>query len=34
MAKIKLEIKGMHCNSCAMLIEKELKDNVKSVKAS
>ena len=28
------KIKGMHCNSCAMLIEKELKDKVNSVSAS
>jgi len=28
------KIKGMHCNSCAQLIEKELKDKVNSVSAS
>ena len=28
------KIKGMHCNSCSTLIENELKDKVKSVKAS
>jgi len=28
------QIKGMNCNSCAMLIEKELKDKVNSVHAS
>src|SRR4030042_5938429 len=28
------QIKGMNCNSCAMLIEKELKDKVNSVSAS
>jgi len=27
----KFSIRGMHCNSCAMLIEKELKDKVKSI---
>ena len=34
MTKIIFDIKGMYCNSCAVLIEKELKDKVKSVKAS
>src|SRR3989344_2518853 len=28
------KIKGMNCNSCAMLIEKELKENVNHVSAS
>jgi len=28
------QIKGMHCNSCAMLIEKELKEKVNSIKVS
>lgn len=28
------QIKGMHCNSCATLIEKELKDKVESIKVS
>ncbi len=28
------KIKGMHCNSCCLLIENELKDRVNSVKAS
>ena len=27
-------IKGMHCNSCANAIEKELKDKVKSISVS
>lgn len=26
MKKIKLKIEGMHCNSCAMMIENELED--------
>lgn len=31
MKKIKLKIEGMHCNSCAMMIENELEDiNVKA----
>ena len=32
--KIKLKITGMHCNSCAMLIEKVLENKVDSVSAS
>ncbi|MDO8528532.1 MAG: sulfite exporter TauE/SafE family protein [Nanoarchaeota archaeon] len=32
--KKKFNIKGMHCNSCATLIENELKDKVKSIKVS
>jgi sulfite exporter TauE/SafE/copper chaperone CopZ len=28
------KIEGMHCNSCALLIEKSLKDKVNSIKAS
>ena len=28
------KIEGMHCNSCAMLIEKELKEDVNHVSAS
>ncbi len=34
MVKKIFDIKGMNCNSCAMLIEKELKDKVNSVSAS
>jgi len=32
--KKSFSIKGMHCNSCAMLIENELKEKVKSIKVS
>lgn len=31
---MKFKIKGMHCNSCAQLIEKGLEDKVKSISAS
>lgn len=31
MKKIKLTIEGMHCASCAKLIEMELKDKVKNI---
>ena len=32
MKKINLNIKGMHCSSCAKLIESDLQDKVKSIK--
>ena len=32
--KIKLAIKGMHCNSCAMLIENELQEKTGIKKSS
>jgi copper chaperone CopZ len=32
--KITYNLKGMHCNSCAILIERELKDKVNDVSAS
>lgn len=32
MKKINLTIKGMHCSSCAKLIELELQDKVNAVK--
>lgn len=32
MKKIKLTIEGMHCESCAKLIEMELKDKVNKIK--
>ena len=31
MAKITLRIEGMHCDSCAKIIEMELKDKVSSI---
>ena len=31
MKKIKLIIKGMHCGSCAKMIEMELEDKVKNI---
>lgn len=34
MKKIKMTIKGMHCNSCAKIIESELQDKVKSISIS
>jgi copper chaperone CopZ len=34
MKKITVQINGMHCSSCARLIEGELADKVKSVKVS
>ncbi|MEK6827187.1 MAG: heavy-metal-associated domain-containing protein [Nanoarchaeota archaeon] len=34
MKKIKLTIEGMHCNSCAMIIEMELKDYVNKIKVN
>jgi len=32
MARIKLKIKGMHCTSCAKIIEMELENYVNSIK--
>lgn len=33
MTKIKLQIKGMHCTSCAMNIDGDLEDNVAGIKS-
>lgn len=32
--KIKLNIKGMHCNSCAIGIEQELEDKVNKIEVN
>ena len=34
MTKIFLNIKGMHCESCAKLIESEMENEVKKIKVS
>ncbi len=34
MAKVKLDIKGMHCTSCAMTIDGDLEDFVKGVRVA